>query len=259
MGDTSGLREWYRNLVGRWELLPDDERTNLLDGFALSYAYNSGKIENDEITYHDTREVFEKGRVVSFTGDVRTLFEIQNLKTSWQWARETAVSGLLFDEDLVLRAHRLLTYGTYDERRWVSGERPGTYKRGEYVVGVHGVGSAADDVPAHMDELFEEVNAALGDAGNALTVAAYLHAGLVDIHPFADGNGRVARLLMNMVLLSMGAPPIAIREQDRIAYYGALDVFHDDGDLVPFREFLYGEALLTWSRLSPPFDGLSRG
>lgn len=243
------LKEAYRNLAATWKALPDPVRTSLIDEFVLGYAFNSGHIENDQITFHDTREVFEHGRVVSFTGDVRTLFEIQNLKTSWEWGQELAVPGLLFDEATVLRAHALLTQGTYDEHRRERGERPGTYKVGEYVVGVHGVGTSAAEVPGRMRELLDEVNDAMGDENNALTVAAYLHAGIVDIHPFADGNGRVARLLMNMALLAIGQPPIVIRERDRIAYYGALDAFHEEGDLTPFRDFLRGESLVTWKSL----------
>ena len=51
---------------------------------------------------------------------------------------------------------------------------------------------------------------------------------------------------MNTVLLAMGHPPVVIREQDRMAYYGALDAFHDEGDLEPFKQFLMTECLLTW-------------
>lgn len=93
-----------------------------MDDFVLNYAYNSGKTENDAITYHDTHEVFENGRIIAFTGDVRTLFEIQNLKTSWEWARPLAVPGLQLTDDLILKAHELLTYGTYDEQRWGAGK-----------------------------------------------------------------------------------------------------------------------------------------
>lgn len=45
-----------------------------------NFAYHSGKIENDKITYHDTREIFEHDGVTSYTGDLRTLFEIRNGK-----------------------------------------------------------------------------------------------------------------------------------------------------------------------------------
>lgn len=236
----------YEELVSRWRDLSTPSREAHVNGFVLNYAYNSGKIENDAITYHDTHEVFESGRIIAFTGDVRTLFEIQNLKTSWEWARPLATPKLQLTEDLVLKAHELLTYGTYDEQRWESGERPSSYKLGDYVVGAKAVGADASDVPELMRDLLGDVSAYLSDDTRALTVAAYLHAVLVDIHPFADGNGRVARLLMNMVLLAMGHPPVVIREQDRMAYYGALDAFHDEGDLEPFRQFLMTECLITW-------------
>lgn len=236
----------YHTLLAAWRQLEHDERARRIDSFVLSYAYHSGKIENDQITYHDTNEVFENGRVVAYTGDVRTLFEIQNLKASWEWARPLATPGLTLTEALVLRAHELLTFGTYDAERWEKGERPGSYKHGDYVVGAHAVGYDAEDVPAAVNEVLEEVNDNLNDEKNVLTVAAYLHAKLVEIHPFADGNGRVARLLMNMVLMAMMAPPVVIREEDRMSYYGALDAFHDEGDLRPFMTFLMSECLMTW-------------
>lgn len=237
----------YQKLVSAWLSLSQEERDRRIGSFALSYAYHSGKIENDQITYHDTHEVFENGRVIAYTGDVRTLFEIQNLKASWEWARPLAVPGLRFTERLVLRAHELLTFGTYDTARWENGERPGSYKRGDYVVGVNVIGCDAEEVPAAVAELLDEVNPHLDDEKNALTVAGYLHAKLVEIHPFADGNGRVARLLMNMVLMAMTAPPIAIREGDRMSYYGALDAFHGEGDLDPFLTFLQSESVMTWA------------
>ena len=79
------LKESYRQLVATWDAIVPERKDALADEFLLGYAFNSGHIENGLITLHDTREVFENGRVVSFTGDIRTLFEIQNLKTSWEW------------------------------------------------------------------------------------------------------------------------------------------------------------------------------
>ena len=101
-------------------------------------------------------------------------------------------------------------------------------------------------------ELLDEVNEAMASPNarrNALMTAAYLHAKLVDIHPFADGNGRTARLLMNLVLLRLGHPPCTISPEDRLAYFGALDAFHDEGDPRPFAEFCQAQSLKTWSRL----------
>lgn len=57
--------------------------------------------------------------------------------------------------------------------------------------------------------------------------AAHAHFWLMDIHPFVDGNGRVARLLMNLLLLQSGYPIAIIRTEDRLAYYAALEAGHE--------------------------------
>jgi Fic family protein len=74
-----------------------------------------------------------------------------------------------------------------------------------------------------------------GEAQNLSPVerAALAHFRLVDIHPFADGNGRTARLLMNLILLRAGYPPAIVRQEDRLAYYEALDQAHA-GEVKPF-------------------------
>jgi Fic family protein len=70
--------------------------------------------------------------------------------------------------------------------------------------------------------------------------AARLHHGIASIHPFADGNGRTARLAMNFVLLAAGYPPISIPVSPREAYYNALEAA-DSGDFPTFRAFLETE------------------
>ena len=67
--------------------------------------------------------------------------------------------------------------------------------------------------------------------------AAHAHFWLVDIHPFVDGNGRVARLMMNLLLMQSGYPIAIIRNEDRAAYYAALEAGHE-GRLQAFLVFV---------------------
>lgn len=234
------LSGWRRNLP-----LTRSDLAGVLADYRVYFAYNSGRIENPSITYHDTREVFENGRAVSFTGDVRTLFEIQNQKECSEMLLDMFVSKRSIDESLVLEVHRALTQGTYDERRWACGERPGTYKVNDYVVGVNGVGSAPEAVPHDVRELLDEIEAATPN--NVLMVAAYFHLAFEGIHPFADGNGRVGRALMNHLLVVNDHPPIIVYDEDKLAYYGAMQVWDDEGDLAPMLDFLRAETVKTWS------------
>ena len=163
-----------------------------------------------------------------------------------------ARDNVRLDEPDLLHLHHTLTKGTYDEDRWAKGERPGTYKRGDYVV-ADGVGYDADEVPTAVQELLDDLDDALrhnDDPIRGLRVASYAHAKLVEIHPFADGNGRTARALQCICLLRSGLPPLVVREQDRMAYYGALDAFHETGSLDEFVDFGAIEAIRTWANQS---------
>lgn len=251
MGDeTSPLNAAWAELCARWVSLTRDERGRRLDGFAVDFAYNSGKIENDDITLHDTREIFDNGRLISFTGNLRTVFEMRNQKVAWHHALAVANAGMPFGADELLELHRLLTQGTYDERRWAQGERPGSFKQGDYVV-AGDVGFPPDEVPGAVAVLLDDLEDTLASGGlsarKALVASCYAHAKLADIHPFADGNGRTARLLQSIVLLRCGLPPITVHEADRMAYFGALDAFHAEGDLDPLVNFCMAEAVKTWN------------
>ncbi len=243
------LKERYDNLVATWVALPEERRSTLLDDFGVRYAYNSGKIKNKEVEWKDVSHVFSTGGVEDYSGRVKTLFDIWDLKVSWEWARQLATPDLRFSEELVQEAHELMTMGAYDVDLRMRGEKPGSFKLENYVSGPAEIGAPAVHVPHAVGELVDDVNSFLDEGRRSLTIATFLHARLTEIHPFADGNGRVARLLMNMALLIMGMPPIVIREQDRTSYYSGLDLFHLEGDLSPFRRFLRNETLLTWEGL----------
>ena len=95
-----------------------------------------------------------------------------------------------------------------------------------------------------MSELLEEMVDT--DGADVLLAAAYFHAKFENIHPFADGNGRAGRLLMNYFLLLNDHPPITIFEEDRKAYYAALEAFDLKLDLKPLVSFLTEQLSKTW-------------
>ncbi len=80
-------------------------------------------------------------------------------------------------------------------------------------------------VPDLMRAIIEEMNAHFDggvDADNAHIVYAKVHIGIASVHPFWDGNGRIARLAANIPLLNSGLPPIVIQSIQRQEYLGAL-------------------------------------
>ncbi|MBQ4289633.1 MAG: Fic family protein [Clostridia bacterium] len=224
----------------------DAELAEALNGNSIAYAYHSGKIENDQITYHDTREIFDHDGVTSYTGDLRTLFEIRNARDAFELLLNAFAQKRPVDEALIKEFQYQLTLNTYDERRWRLGERPGQYKLHDYVTGKDEVGASAEDVQEEMDELIEDL-AEIPDE-KVLTAAAFFHAKFENIHPFAEGNGRTGRLVMNYILLLHNHPPVIVHEEDRKNYYEALEAWDREQVLGPLIGFLKEQTAKTWKR-----------
>ena len=239
----------YENIVSWWQnrkITTDAELAEALNGHSILFAYHSGRIENENITYHDTREIFEHDGVTSYTGDLRTLFEIRNARDANELLLTAFNEKYPLDEGLIKQFQRRLTLNTYDTRRYQLGERPGEYKRHDYVTGREEIGAAPEDVGEEMSELLLELHGI--EARNALTAAAYFHVKFENIHPFADGNGRAGRLAMNYLLLLLDHPPVIIHEEDRKEYYAALEAWDTQQDLAPMTEFLRAQTVKTWQK-----------
>ena len=241
--------ETYDKILAMWrthklEVAADIDRA--LDNFKTSFAFQSGRLTNPQITYHDTVSIFEKDSVTEYTGVVRSLLEQRNQRLCYEYTRAKLVERAPLDIPLVLEVHKLLTNGTYNQSHYIdNGERPGEFKKHDYGVGLHEVGVPASRVEREVGDLLVEVNGYTGPW--TLMAAAYLHARSEHIHPFADGNGRTGRLLMNYLLFLWDHPPIIIHEEDRKAYYAALERFDRERELDSLTEFLKEQTVKTWS------------
>lgn len=245
------LLDKYRLLISWWQSLnitDDAALAEAFNGHIINFAYNSGNIENPNVTYHDTREVFEHDGVSGYTGDLRTLFEIRNAKVAMEYFFKAFREKVPFDETFIKELQRLLTLNTYDERRWQRGERPGEYKKGDYVTGRNETGAPAEDVPDEMRELLEDLAKLPEEPEKVLTAAAFFHAKFENIHPFADGNGRTGRLAMNYLLALNNHPPLIIHQEDRKAYFEALEAWDTEQDLNSLKTFLLEQLIKTWAK-----------
>ena len=250
--------EQYSRVIELWQsykITSAGDVDKYLHSFRILFAFHSGKIENLEITYHDTREIFENSRVVGYTGTLRTLFEQQNQKLCYEVLKEKIAKKEPLNMELVKEIHKLLTNGAYDERRYFENdERPGEFKKHDYVIGTYEAGTAAEDVEKDLMEMIAEVNEYEGK--DVLKAAAYLHARFEYIHPFADGNGRVGRNLMNYYLMIHNHPPLIIFDHDKKLYYECLQKYDETEELNSLYEFLKYETEKTWEKALALTDGV---
>ncbi len=240
--------ETYEKALALWrshdvQVAEDIDRE--LDSVKVNFAFQSGRLTNPQITYRDTVSIFEKDSVTEYTGVVRSLLEQRNQRLCYEFTRAKLVERAPLDIPLVLEVHRLLTNGTYDEGRYIAnGERPGEFKKHDYGIGLHGVGVPADRVEREVGSLLDEVNSYTGPW--ILKAAAYFHARFEHLHPFADGNGRVGRTLLNYYLMQHDHPPLVIHEESRDKYFAALTAYDEQEDIGPLEDFLRGQTEKTW-------------
>lgn len=240
----------YAQIVRLWQQYAIGTEADIdlrLDSFRILFAYHSGKIENPEISYHDTREIFENGRVVNFTGSPRTIFEQRNQKLCYDFLKPRIIARKPITIALIKETHAILTAGTYDETRYIQqGERPGAFKKHDYVTGMEEVGSLPENVEHDMQELLATLQELAGK--DPLKTATYFHVRFEYIHPFADGNGRVGRTLLNYLLMTRDHPPLIVYDEDKRDYYAALEEYDRNEDYQPMYAFLKRETIRTWQK-----------
>ena len=78
-GYEQALELWRRK-----NITTDAELAETLNGFSVAFACHSGKLENENVTYNGTREIFEHDGITAYTGDLRMLFEIRNAKEAYE-------------------------------------------------------------------------------------------------------------------------------------------------------------------------------
>ncbi len=192
----------------------------------VEWTYHSNAIEGSSLTLRETQLVLQHGLTVGGKS-LREHLEAINHQHAIRFVEALADK----DEPItgyVVRSIHALVLRTIDD------EEAGRYRRVQvYITGSEYVPPEPVAVPGLMADFGDWLNSDEAAALHPVERATLAHFRLVHIHPFTDGNGRTARLLMNLALMREGYPPAVIRVEDRPAYYDVLDAAHE-GDTEPF-------------------------
>jgi Fic family protein len=199
--------------------------------------YESNSIEGNSLTLRETDVVLAKGLTVSGK-PLKDHIEAINLAQAWEHVKSLAKNAMNLSESDLLTIHRIVMTRVEDHHA-------GSYRTSSVrISGSSLIPPNAVKVPEQMQQLLSEV----GNISDPVAKSALLHHGITRIHPFADGNGRTARLAMNFILLAAGYPPISISPDNRLSYYQALEAA-DSQNLPAFQSFLekhLNRELETW-------------
>ena len=195
--------------------------------YDIELTHTSTAIEGNTLTARETAEVIEHGITVGGK-PIRDHLEVLDHHDALGWVRTLADRDEPLGETTVTELHRRVVLRSNPEIAGFYSIHPRRI-----------VGSAVIfPNPAKVPRLLEELGAWLSAGSPEPATAFDAHRRLVAIHPFADGNGRAARLLMNLLLLRAGYPPIAVRQTDRPPYLAALEEAHLTGDDGTFHALL---------------------
>lgn len=215
MDNNLQLLEAKKQRLDTYKPLQNELIKNLEEWFRVELTYTSNAIEGNTLTRQETAMVVDEGLTVQG----KSLTEHQ----------EAINHAEAFDFIQTLKDKKrqdLTTKDILDIHSIILNKIDDTNKGRYRNVAVRLRGSEtilpnALKVPELMEEFIAWLQSEIED--NPIKIATDAHFKLVSIHPFVDGNGRTARLLMNLLLIQLGYPPAIVRKEDRSAYINSLE------------------------------------
>jgi Fic family protein len=188
---------------------------NLEDWFRVELTYTSNALEGNTLTRRETAVIIEKGLTVGGKTLKEHLEATNHAKAlDYLYGMVPSKPSRITIKDL-LTLHEIILKGLDDENAGCFRNIPVRISGSTMVM------PNSRRVPDLMAEF--QLWLTGKHSLHPVALAGEAHYRLVTIHPFVDGNGRTARLLMNLLLMMSGYPPAIIRLRDRLGYLGALE------------------------------------
>ena len=222
--------EAWRNL----QPLSEKGKDRLSRRFTVDFNYNSNHIEGNTLTYGQTEILLLFGKVIG-EADVRDVQEMTASNVGLRMmSEEAAMREIPLTQNFIRTLHRTLLREDYTVYRNLPGGMQTSYvvHAGQYKTRPNSVitrygdrfdYASPEETPALMTDLVDWYNKEEQEGNlSPIDLAILFHYRYIRIHPFEDGNGRIARLLMNYILSRHGYPMIVVRSRMKYAYLEAL-------------------------------------
>lgn len=224
---------------------------NLNEFYEVNYTYESNRIEGNTLTLQETYLVLNKGMTIGGK-PLQDHVEAVNHRNAFQYIQEIANSETDFSESVLLDIHDFILKN-------IDNHNAGRYRNVRVRI------SQSQHIPPNplkisdlMNGYFEQYETQKKTV-HPIILAANMHERLVTIHPFIDGNGRTARLVMNLILLKNGYPitNISGENESRMTYYKALENVQTQQNPTAFHLYLLQECKTSlWNYIQLFADNL---
>lgn len=228
--------------------LDTEQEQRILQKFRLDWNYHSSKIEGNSLTYGETKALLLFG-ITAQGKPLRHHFEITGHNEAIKYVIDVVNNKEPFTEYLIRQLHTILLKERYEvdavtpdgkpTKRWIEvGQYKSAPNHVKTITGEIFYFATPEETPSKMHDLINWFRREIEKTDiNPLLLAAEFHYRFIRIHPFDDGNGRIARLLMNFTLLMNGLPPVIVKTEDKENYFAALRQA-DAGVLNGFVEYI---------------------
>jgi Fic family protein len=193
----------------------------------VELTYTSNHIEGNTLTREETALTVEEG-LTSGSKPIKDYLEAKNHAEAFDYIVSLISQEKINYEDVILKIHSLILNGIDDNNK-------GRYRNVRVRI------AGADIVlpnPLKVPDLMRDFAEKLDKKPNSLLKALEAHYKLVEIHPFADGNGRTARLLMNLILMRAGYWPMVITPIERKRYISSINSRNTNGNLFGYHRYM---------------------
>jgi Fic family protein len=256
-----GVIEAAREIIDHAPLLPYYEREFQKDALVRSVHYGT-HIEGNELDLGQAEKVLEGKEILARDRDIQ---EVLNYRKVIEYIDQISSEGKLnIDEDLILTLHKMTV------EKILSEDRVGKWRSTQVVVKNSQTGEItfrpppSTAVAALLDELLQFINISEGQDIHPVLKSGIVHYEFVRIHPFVDGNGRVARALSTLILFLEGYDIrkfFSLEEyfdSDALDYYDALkSVGKNDGDLTLWLEYFTKGLSIELSKIKDKVENIS--
>lgn len=211
------------------KLLEINNNTELLNKWLKTeLSYTSNAIEGNTLTRRETALIIEEN-LTAGSKNINEYLEAKNHAEAFDYIVELLKDNkLIFNKDIILNIHRIILKAIDDHNA-------GFYRSA--MVRISGSNTLLPN-PIKVPKLMEEFNSWLLDCNFDLLNIFETHYRLVSIHPFIDGNGRTARLLMNFLLMKNNYCPLIVRTIDRKRYLDSLEKYQTTGNSKEYNLFM---------------------
>lgn len=225
-----------------------EQEDRIMQKFRLDWNYHSNHLEGNSLTYGETKALILFG-ITAQGKALKDHFEITGHNEAIDWVIDMVKGERPLTENFIRELHVLLLKESSEKPAITPDGKPttkrikvGSYKTSpnhvQTITGELFYFATPEETPAKMTDLLNWCQEKIKEKDvNPIFLASEFHYKFIRIHPFDDGNGRTARILMNFILMQFGFPPVIIKTEDKGNYFVALQLA-DAGNIEAFINYI---------------------